>query len=62
MDCIDSALTFFSQRDNIWKNPAFGTDFASTQSEGTYVTDIVVPLLWATLRRLLVGKINLLST
>ena len=57
MDCIDSALTFFSQRDNIWKNPAFGTDFASTQNEGTYVTDIVVPLLWATLRRLLVGKL-----
>ncbi|RIA94188.1 hypothetical protein C1645_818478 [Glomus cerebriforme] len=48
--------------DNIWRNPAFGLNFENTQSEGTYVTDVVVPLLRATLKGLAVKKIALLST
>lgn len=34
----------------VWKNPAFGSELASTQNEGTYVTDIIVPSIRATLR------------
>ncbi|RHZ82621.1 hypothetical protein Glove_107g4 [Diversispora epigaea] len=29
----------------IWRNPAFDGEFANTQSEGTYVTDVIVPLI-----------------
>ncbi|CAB5180530.1 unnamed protein product [Rhizophagus irregularis] len=47
---------------NIWKNPAFTPEFANLQSEGTYVTDVIVPLLHAALKDLIVGNVNLLST
>ncbi|CAJ0825920.1 6243_t:CDS:2 [Entrophospora sp. SA101] len=47
---------------DVWKNPAFRPNFVNMQSEGTYVTDVVVPLLRSTLKNLPVGKINLLST
>ncbi|CAB5372673.1 unnamed protein product [Rhizophagus irregularis] len=47
---------------NIWNNPAFTPEFANLQSEGTYVTDVIVPLLHAALKDLIVGNVNLLST
>ncbi|PKC51985.1 hypothetical protein RhiirA1_482524, partial [Rhizophagus irregularis] len=47
---------------NIWKNPAFTPEFANLQSEGTYLTDVIVPLLHAALKDLIVGNVNLLST
>ena len=28
----------------IWRNPAFEAQYAKTQSEGTYVTDVIIPL------------------
>ncbi|CAH1770586.1 20_t:CDS:2, partial [Entrophospora sp. SA101] len=48
--------------DDVWKNPAFRLNFVNMQSEGIYVTDVVVPLLRVTLKNLPVRKINLLST
>ncbi|RGB30757.1 hypothetical protein C1646_764959 [Rhizophagus diaphanus] len=47
---------------NIWKNPAFTSEFANIQSEGTYVTDVIIPLLHAILKDLIVGNVNLFST
>ncbi|RHZ85515.1 hypothetical protein Glove_65g143 [Diversispora epigaea] len=52
---------FDSLRD-IWRNPAFDTEFVNVQSEGTYVTDIVVPLIRASLRKLPTKKNGFLST
>ncbi|RHZ55602.1 hypothetical protein Glove_413g26 [Diversispora epigaea] len=52
---------FDSLRD-IWRNPAFNTEFVNAQSEGTYVTDIVVPLIRASLRKLPTKKNGFLST
>ncbi|CAG8741103.1 4115_t:CDS:2, partial [Funneliformis mosseae] len=46
----------------IWKNPAFSPKFAKTQSEGTYVTDIIVPVIRATLKDLPIGKSAYIST
>ncbi|CAG8520809.1 13246_t:CDS:2 [Gigaspora rosea] len=48
--------------DNVWRNPAFCPKFEKQQSEGTYVTDVIVPLLRAALKELSVRKITLLST
>ncbi|KAF0349132.1 hypothetical protein F8M41_015492 [Gigaspora margarita] len=36
---------------DIWRNPAFEANIAKTQSEGTYVTDMIVPLLRASLKK-----------
>ncbi|CAG8446556.1 10837_t:CDS:10 [Acaulospora colombiana] len=47
---------------DIWKNPAFSPKFAKTQSEGTYVTDIIVPIIRATLKDLPIGKSAYIST
>ncbi|RHZ82085.1 hypothetical protein Glove_114g61 [Diversispora epigaea] len=39
-----------SIKEGIWNNPAFTTsEIQGTQSEGTYVTDIIIPLLRASL-------------
>ncbi|CAI2195951.1 13882_t:CDS:2, partial [Funneliformis geosporum] len=42
--------------------PAFTPKFENTQSKGTYVTDIIVPLLRATLKKLPIRKIALFIT
>ncbi|CAG8731113.1 12463_t:CDS:2, partial [Racocetra fulgida] len=46
---------------SIWMNPAFDAEFASDQSEGTYVTDVIVPLIRATLNKLPIKKYAFLS-
>ncbi|KAF0373860.1 hypothetical protein F8M41_012945 [Gigaspora margarita] len=44
----------------IWKNPAYSTsEIRSTQSEGTYITDVIVPLLRASLEDLPNGSMFL---
>ncbi len=45
----------------MWKNSAFGSKFENMQSEETYMTDVIIPLLQATLKNLPVRKIALLS-
>ncbi|CAH1769742.1 11764_t:CDS:1, partial [Entrophospora sp. SA101] len=48
--------------EEVWDNPTFGKKFASSQSEGTYVTDIIVPVIRTTLKGLPVGKSAFVST
>ncbi|CAG8640430.1 9243_t:CDS:2, partial [Dentiscutata heterogama] len=45
----------------IWKNLAFTSKFAKTQSEKIYVADIIVPIIQATLKNLPIGKFALAS-
>ncbi|RHZ69656.1 hypothetical protein Glove_281g9 [Diversispora epigaea] len=57
LECTDRILNIIR---GIWNNPAFATsEMRSTQSEGTYVTDIIVPLLRASLEDLPSGAIFL---
>ncbi|RHZ49320.1 hypothetical protein Glove_522g51 [Diversispora epigaea] len=57
LECTDRILNTIR---GIWNNPAFATsEMRSTQSEGTYVTDIIVPLLRASLEDLPSGAIFL---
>ncbi|CAG8675508.1 3723_t:CDS:2, partial [Gigaspora rosea] len=46
---------------DIWRNPAFEANIAKTQSEGTYVTDVIVRLLRASLKKLLIRNTAFLS-
>ncbi|CAG8528304.1 2986_t:CDS:2, partial [Dentiscutata heterogama] len=45
-----------------WNNPAFSPEFAKLQSEGTYVTNVVVPAIRASLKDLPFGKSTFVST
>ena len=45
-----------------WENPAFGSEFVSLLNEGTYVTNVIVPAIQATLKNLLFGKSSFIST
>ena len=57
---IYNKFYFYLYREGIWNNPAFTTsEIRGTQSEGTYVTDIIVPLLRASLEDLSNGSIFL---
>ncbi|CAG8620090.1 5681_t:CDS:2, partial [Paraglomus occultum] len=46
----------------VWRNPAFGEKFAKSQSEGTYVTDIIVPVVKASLKKLPIKSFAFVST
>ncbi|CAI2196524.1 13640_t:CDS:2, partial [Funneliformis geosporum] len=35
---------------NSWNNPAFSSNFAKSQNEGTYVTNVIVPAIQVTLK------------
>ncbi|CAG8595614.1 12936_t:CDS:2 [Ambispora gerdemannii] len=58
----DIAVRILDTLGEIWKNPAFSPKFAKTQSEGTYVADIIVPIIRATLKDLPIGKSAYVST
>ncbi|POG67953.1 hypothetical protein GLOIN_2v1800021 [Rhizophagus irregularis DAOM 181602=DAOM 197198] len=58
----DIAIRILNTLGEIWKNPAFSPKFAKTQSEGTYVADIIVPVIRATLKDLPIGKSAYIST
>ncbi|CAI2199085.1 4216_t:CDS:2, partial [Funneliformis geosporum] len=32
-------------KEDIWKNPAFGPKLIKSQSEETYMTDVIVPMI-----------------
>ena len=51
----------FYRRD-VWKNPAFGPKLVKPQSEGTYMTDVIVPMIRASLKDLPIGKSGYIST
>ncbi|CAH1767586.1 9953_t:CDS:2, partial [Entrophospora sp. SA101] len=58
----DIAVRILDTLGEIWKNPAFSPKFAKTQSEGTYIADIIVPVIRATLKNLPIGKSAYIST
>ncbi|RGB24213.1 hypothetical protein C1646_773404 [Rhizophagus diaphanus] len=46
---------------NIWKNPAFEPQNAKSQSEGTYITDVIIPVIRSALKKLPIGKSAFIS-
>ncbi|KAF0421755.1 hypothetical protein F8M41_006718 [Gigaspora margarita] len=47
---------------DVWKNLAFRQKLAKSQSEGIYMTDVIVPLIRALLKDLPIGKSGYIST
>lgn len=45
-----------------WNNPAFSPQFVDSQSEGTYLLNIIVPMIRAALVDLSFGKSSYIST
>ncbi|CAB5197922.1 unnamed protein product [Rhizophagus irregularis] len=45
-----------------WNNPAFGANFVESLNEGTYVTNVIVPAIRATLKNLPLGKSTFVSS
>ena len=44
-----------------WNNPAFSSEFAKSQNEGTYVTNVIVPAIRAILKGLPLGRSSYVS-
>ncbi len=44
-----------------WENPAFSSKFVGSLNEDTYVTNVIVPAIQATLKNLLFGKSSFIS-
>jgi hypothetical protein len=57
----NSVKHYFYRRD-IWKNPVFGPKLVKSQSEGTYMTNMIVPMIRASLKDLPIGKSGYIST
>lgn len=51
-----------SSLNDLWNNPAFSSKFAKSQNEGTYVTNVIVPAIRATLEGLSLGRSSYVST
>ena len=49
-------------RSNSWNNLAFGPEHAESLNEGTYVTNMIVPALQASLKNLPYGKTCYITT
>ncbi|CAG8509297.1 9790_t:CDS:2, partial [Acaulospora morrowiae] len=47
---------------NSWNNPAFGPEHAESLNEGTYVTNMILPALQASLKNLPYGKTCYITT
>src|SRR5215216_3799801 len=45
-----------------WNNLAFSSEFAKSQNKGTYVTNVIVPAIQATLKGLPLGRSSYVST
>ncbi len=45
-----------------WNNPAFSSEFVKSQNEGTYMTNVIVPAIRATLKGLPLGRSSYVST
>ncbi|CAJ0841362.1 12703_t:CDS:2 [Entrophospora sp. SA101] len=63
----DSELANVAERildtlNDSWNNPAFGPEFVDSLNEGTYVTNVVVPAIRATLKDLPLGKSTFVSS
>ena len=49
-------MFFMNIRSDSWNNPAFGMNFVDSLNEGTYVTNVIVPVFQAILKNLLLKK------
>ncbi|CAG8598209.1 2260_t:CDS:2 [Paraglomus occultum] len=58
----DISTEILESLSDIWRNSAFDPKFAKAQSEGTYVTDVIVPLLRVSLKKLPIRNTAFLST
>jgi hypothetical protein len=55
-------LGILNSLNDSWNNSAFSSEFAKSQNEGTYVTNVIVPAIRATLKDLPIGKSSYVST
>ncbi|RHZ54347.1 hypothetical protein Glove_428g94 [Diversispora epigaea] len=49
-------------QEDAWNNPAFGLEFAESQNKGTYVTNVIVSMIHASLKNLPCGGSSFIST
>ena len=56
-DLADVTSRILSSLNDSWNNPAFSSEFTKSQNEGTYVTNVIVPAIWATLEGLPLGML-----
>jgi len=61
-ELADISTEILESLNDIWRNSAFDPKFAKAQSEGTYVTDVIVPLLRVSLKKLPIRNTAFLST
>ncbi|RIA91217.1 hypothetical protein C1645_822375 [Glomus cerebriforme] len=47
-ELADVTLRILGSLNDSWNNPAFSSEFAKSQNEGTYVTNVIVPAIRAT--------------
>ncbi|CAG8687208.1 11063_t:CDS:2, partial [Acaulospora morrowiae] len=62
----DDRLAIIAERilntlNDIWNNQAFGSEFANSLNEGTYVSNVILPVIRATLQDLPFGKSTFIS-
>ncbi|CAG8637938.1 8253_t:CDS:2 [Ambispora gerdemannii] len=61
-DVVGIASGILDTIGSIWRNSAFGEKFAKSQNEETYVTDIIVPVVKASLEKLPIKSFAFVST
>ncbi|CAG8666287.1 10955_t:CDS:2, partial [Acaulospora morrowiae] len=61
-DVVGIASGILDTIGSIWRNPAFGEKFAKSQNEGTYVMDIIVSVVKASLENLSIKSFAFVST
>ncbi|CAG8697549.1 13556_t:CDS:2, partial [Ambispora gerdemannii] len=61
-DVVGIASEILNTIGSIWRNPVFGKKFAKSQNEGTYVMDIIVPVVKASLEKLPIKNFTFVST
>jgi hypothetical protein len=61
-ELADATSRILSSLNDSWNNPTFSSEFAKSQNEGTYVTNVIVPAIQATLEGLPLGRSSYVST
>ena len=61
-ELADTTSRILSSLNDSWNNPAFNFEFAKSQNESTYVTNVIVPAIQITLEGLPLEKSSYVST
>ena len=61
-ELADATSRILSSLNDSWNNSAFSSEFAKSQNEGTYVTNVIVPAIRVTLEGLPLGRSSYVST